>query len=267
MQRIYRLFVLLTLLGGYPVSLQAQDTLTVMTYNIYHGEFYYQRGESNLQAIAGLIRQVKPDLVALQEVDSMTQRSASFNSGTPLNQVKRLANLTGMHGYFGKAISYDGGGYGEGLLTKRPLEDRKIMLPIPEGGERRALLTVEYTLDNGEKLIFGGTHLCHQYEANRVAQVKKIRQYFEPVTRPFILAGDLNFTPEDRPYSLFRESPQWTDAAVLSGETAPTHSYQEPGKRIDYIFLSNGGWEILDYKILHVDHSDHMPVVLKVVTP
>ncbi|MDZ7689934.1 MAG: endonuclease/exonuclease/phosphatase family protein [Balneolaceae bacterium] len=93
---------------GFVCTTAAQDTLRIMTYNIYHGEDPQSMRKSNLEDIAELIRSVKPDFVALQEVDSLTGRSASLNNGNPQNQVQMLAEMTGMYGYFGKAIDFDG---------------------------------------------------------------------------------------------------------------------------------------------------------------
>ena len=248
------------------ITVDAQDTLTVMSYNIYHGEQAYAEGENNLDDIAALIKKVRPDLVALQEVDSLTGRSGKLVKGSPVNQVQYLANKTGMHGYFGKAMAYDGGGYGEALLSGKQLESNKIILPIPEGGEPRALLMVNYPLRDGRNLIFGGTHLCHQFEDNRVAQMQAINNYFGSLNQPAIVAGDLNFTPESAPYSFIVDD--WADAAKRSGTVEPTFSFHKPDKRIDYIFLSkNTNWEIIEMEVLQVNHSDHMPVVLQVVVP
>ena len=262
-----RRYLLILIYGFLAVSVPAaygQDTLTVMSYNIYHGEQAYAQGRSNLDDIAVLIKKVRPDLVALQEVDSLTGRSGKLVKGSPINQVQYLANKTGMHGYFGKAMAYDGGGYGEGLLSRKQLKKNKIMLPIPEGGEPRALLMVSYPLRDGRNLTFGGTHLCHQFEDNRVAQMQAINDYFRTLNQPAIIAGDLNFSPEDAPYPFVDDV--WFDAAKKSNNIEPTFSFSDPRKRIDYIFLSkNAEWKIIEMNILKVDLSDHMPIVMKVV--
>jgi hypothetical protein len=64
--------------------------------------------------------------VALQEVDSMTNRSAALNNGIQQDLVQELARMTGMHGYFGKAIDFSDGGYGEGILSRYPVEKQAI---------------------------------------------------------------------------------------------------------------------------------------------
>lgn len=85
-----------------------------MTYNIYHGEHYYNLGTSNLEEVAEIINKYKPDFVALQEVDSMTNRTASIHNNIPKDLVKVLAEKTNMYGYFGKAVDYSSGGMAKG---------------------------------------------------------------------------------------------------------------------------------------------------------
>jgi endonuclease/exonuclease/phosphatase family metal-dependent hydrolase len=245
-------------------STVAQDTLTVMSYNIYHGEQAYNSGEGSLEDISTLIRKVNPDFVALQEVDDMTGRLAALNDGQRFSLVDSLAGLTDMYGYFGKAIEYDGGGYGEGLLSKKPINSQKVMLPIPKGGEKRAVLYTKTETDSGIPFIFAGTHLGHQYEANRIAQVEAINSHFED-EQNVLMGGDFNFLPKSAPYRAIQK--QWTDAAVASGNQPDmTYSFEDPNRRIDYFFLSNqSNWEVLDIKTIKRNYSDHLPIVAKIV--
>src|SRR5690606_24904090 len=117
-----RIPILFLLLFGILMSNQvAGHEFKVMTYNIYHCEENYNPGHSNIQRVADIINTYKPDFVALQEVDSMTNRTAEFNADVPKDLVQELAKLTGMHGYFAKAIDYSNGGYGEGVLSRWPV--------------------------------------------------------------------------------------------------------------------------------------------------
>ncbi len=243
----------------------AQAEFKLMTYNIYHGENPTEPGTSNLENIADLILEIQPDFIALQEVDSLTGRSATLNDGVPQNLVQELAEMTGMHGYFGKAIDFDGGGYGEGILSRDPVQIRKVMLPIPKGGEDRAMLIAETTMPNGEGFIFAGTHLCHQFAENRLAQAEKINEVFEEITLPSILVGDLNFVPDSAPYQTLENL--WIDMAKRAGAVEPTISYEKPTRRIDYMFSLQkplSQIEIVDVEVLNVGYSDHMPVVATV---
>jgi endonuclease/exonuclease/phosphatase family metal-dependent hydrolase len=257
-----RIVLVLIFIATFQQNSYGQEEFKVMTYNIYHGEDPTQLGTSNLQEIAELIRQVQPDFVALQEVDSLTGRSASLNDGTPQNLVQELAEMTDMHGYFGKAIDYDGGGYGEGILSREPVNIQKVMLPIPNGGEDRALLIAETETQSGNRFIFAGTHLCHQFSENRLAQARKINKVFESIETPSILVGDLNFVPDSEAYQALQN--HWIDMAVKSGNAEHTFSFENPTRRIDYMFISKQSLqhiEIVDFQVLKVAHSDHMPVV------
>lgn len=238
-----------------------------MSYNIYHGENPYKPGTSNIPEIADIIQSHSPDFVALQEVDSMTERTAGFIDGIRVNLVNELENITGMTGFFGKAIDYSNGGYGEGLLISERqtiLSHHKLMLPIPKGGEERAVLFARNKLKNGKELIFAGTHLCHQFQENREAQAKEIVRYFKQENAPVILCGDFNFEPGSEPYKIITD--YFYDAAVLNGDPQDTFSAEDPQIRIDYIFLSkNHPWGVSSIKVLKHKASDHMPVVGKIV--
>ena len=94
----------------------------IMTYNVRHCAGIdlvvdYDR-------TANVIISQQPDMVALQELDSMTGRSGQKY------QLDELANRTDYFPVYGKAIDFDGGGYGVGVLTKeKPLSIKRIPLP------------------------------------------------------------------------------------------------------------------------------------------
>lgn len=233
-----------------------------MTYNIYHGEMAYERGKSNLTEIARVINKYQPDFVALQEVDSLTGRSAALNNGAAQNLAKELAVLTGMKGFFGKAMDYDGGGYGEGILSRHPARAENHLLPNPEGGEVRALLIVHADVPGIGPLIFAGTHLCHQFENNKIAQSESIVETLGKREVPVLMGGDFNFRPGSKPYDIITGS--FSDAALVKGDPQYTISYEKPRSRIDYIFFSpDDKWQVLDVTVLREDASDHMPVLVK----
>ena len=97
--------------------------LRVLTYNIHHAEGV--DGKFDLGRIARLIKKEKPDLVAVQEVDVKTRRSDG------VDQAAELARLTGMHYFFGKFMDYNGGEYGQMVLSKHPIVRGGEKLPRP----------------------------------------------------------------------------------------------------------------------------------------
>ena len=240
-------------------GLSAQTKLKILTYNIFHGEQAYEKGMPSIDDIAALINKIKPDLAAFQEVDSATGRIAGIYK-MPLDFIHVLAEKTGMYGFFGKAMDYDGGGYGEGLLSRKPATATVKILPTPRGGESRALIYITYNAGK-KKIVFAGTHLCHQYNENRVAQVKEINATFASERNPVVLCGDLNFSPGKEPYNILQT--EWEDAAVLKGDPQNTFSASNPRVRIDYAWLKKGAkWKVTDVEVLPVKISDHKPVLV-----
>src|SRR6267143_4106500 len=89
-------------------------TFRVMTYNIHHGEGL--DGKVDLLRIADLIKHESADIVALQEVDKGVER-------TPRRDFPdELAALTGMTCVFSNNYSYQGGEYGNAVLTRFPVK-------------------------------------------------------------------------------------------------------------------------------------------------
>ena len=238
----------------------SQQTVKILSYNIFHGEDAYKKGQPNIDSVAALINKYQPDLAAFQEVDSATGRSEGIYK-VRTDFIAELAKKTGMYGFFGKAMDYDGGGYGEGLLSKKAVQATTRILPTPKGGEPRALIYLTYPLLKNKKIIFAGTHLCHQFEENRIAQVTEINRTFEKINTPVILCGDLNFTPDKEPYRIL--SALWNDAAVLKGDPAFTFPSDNPRIRIDYGWLKKGyNLKIKDVQVLPYNYSDHKPVLI-----
>ena len=124
MKVVYSAILLLLSFSGL-----SQTRIKVLTYNIYHGELASSPGKPNLDSVAKLINKIQPDFVALQEVDSMTGRSERLY-GKRTDLIKELAAKTKMFGYFGKALEFEGGSYGEGILSKTPLSINVVSNPI-----------------------------------------------------------------------------------------------------------------------------------------
>lgn len=238
----------------------AQTRITVLSYNIYHGELPYEPGKPNVDSVAALINEFRPDFVVCQEVDSATGRSARIY-GQKTDYIRELAAKTGMIGYFGKAMDYDSGGYGEGLLSRRPLKTEVAILPSPAGGEPRSLIYANTMLANKQNIIIGGTHLCHEFEENRLAQVKYIDSIYKSLVFPSLVCGDFNFESTDTSYQLLTR--YWKDAGAVARKSPPfTYSAKDPKKRIDYVFYTRrGNWKVVRAETFPVTHSDHLPIL------
>ena len=126
----------------------------VLSFNILHGAT--TKGDFDLDAIARVILDANPDFVALQEVDFQTNRARKYDLATELGLRAKMAPI------FGRAMDYDGGEYGEGVLSKYTfLQTRNVALPFTAGSESRAALEVITVLPSGDTIAFVGTHLDH----------------------------------------------------------------------------------------------------------
>jgi endonuclease/exonuclease/phosphatase family metal-dependent hydrolase len=224
--------------------------LRILTFNIHHGEG--ADGKLDLERIASVIRQVKPDLIALQEVDDRAQRSGQIDQAT------ELGRLTRMNHVFGKAMDYQGGAYGQAILSRWPIQQHSVhQLPQKAGREPRIALVATIRPKANVEVRFSSTHLDHALEEIRRAQVEEINRIFGDGV-PAILGGDFNATPESQSMeAIFRF---WQNASGTN--VAPTFPAAGPRKIIDYILLRPvGQWKIVEARVLpEAAASDHRPV-------
>ncbi len=242
-------------LGGCQVpSLTRPVRIRVLSYNIRHG--VGMDGRMDLDRQARVIRRAAPDLAALQEVDDGTRRSKGAR------EALLLGRKTGLHGVFGKAMDYDGGGYGEGVLSRRPfLQVLRHGLPAARGYEPRALLETRVrSAEGGPEILFFGTHLDHLAESQRVAQAKVINRVAARYgDMPMILAGDLNARPGSRTMREFFQA--WTPS---DRRRTPTFPADKPVEKIDWVlFRPAWRWKVLEVKVLDEPlASDHRPLLV-----
>ena len=237
--------VLFILLLGVALSAMGQNRqLQIMSYNVRHCAGMdlvvdYDR-------TAAVIAQQQPDVVALQELDSMTGRSGHRD------QLGELASRTNYHPVFGSAIDFDGGKYGVGILTHEiPLSTKRIPLP---GEEPRVLLVVEL-----EDYVIACTHLDLD-EAQRLASVPLIVEEAQQWQKPFLLAGDWNDEPGSE---LLEAMTQYF--TILSGDEA-TYPADEPTACIDYVGVLNGRAEAIGSHVIdEPEASDHLPLVVQLM--
>ncbi len=248
------IFILSASLLNAQQSADSKRIIRILSYNIFHGETL--KHDFDLERIAGVIRSVTPDIVALQEVDFKTNRAKS------MDLVTRLGYLTNMLPLFGRAMEYDGGEYGEGILSRFSFEEtRNNPLPHSPRNEPRAALEVVVKLPSGDEIVFIGTHLDHtRDQTDRIAQAKRLNRLFKRNKKPTILAGDLNATPESEPMRILLRF--WTDAS--SGNPLPTFPSSSPKRRIDYVlFRPAKRWRVIETRVIEEKvASDHCPLLV-----
>ncbi len=227
--------------------------LRILSYNIHHGEGI--DGKLDLPRIARVIQSVEPDLVSLQEVDRGTQRT------NEVDQSEELGRLTGMKVVFGGNIQFQGGDYGNAVLSKLPIHrHQNWLLPRFDEGEQRGVLEVEVKLpDDLGTMLFLATHLDHRRpDRERIASAQWINQRIrDSGHRIAVLAGDLNAQPESPTLREFEQV--WTRA---NKEVLPTFPVVQPTRQIDYIlYYPADGWRVVQVKVLEeAVASDHRAI-------
>lgn len=238
--------------------------LRVLTYNIHHGEG--TDGKFDLERLAEIINRANPDLVALQEVDVETRRSGG------VDQAVRLGELTGMQASFAEAMPFQGGRYGNALLTDDSLLPEVALAHVPLSllagpGQEPRVVVIGGVDPNGQMdqaIFFAGTHLSHESAETRLSQVEQINAMIEWDDKPAILAGDFNFTPGSDEYQAMINA-GWVDAAATFGDPQPTIPSDAPKRRIDYVFVTPADrWRVIDVQVFDEPiASDHAPVLVE----
>ena len=240
------------------------QSLRVMTYNIYGARATSPANAADLDAIAEVIRRQNPDFVTLNEVDVFTNRT-----GKDVHQARDLAEKLGMEWHFSKAIDRDGGEYGDAVLSKYPiLEKRSYRLPCAaeQPGEDRSLCVIRVQID-GKDLYVASSHLDHlSGDASRLVQATEIRRIRDTeMEGDLILCGDLNALPSSNVIATMTSF--LTNTGPIDQYTFPS---DDPSRKIDYIMyapiehfgvqncqvVSRG-----DQQVGGVDASDHRPVI------
>lgn len=239
-----KIFLLTTALLIMSFAFGQSVTLSVLSYNIRNA-----KGLDNItdyKRIANVIDKANTDVVALQELDSVTKRS----NGKDV--LLELANETGMYSSYAAAIDFNGGKYGVGVLSKeKPITQRSI--PLPGSEEKRVLLIVEF-----KNYVIFCTHLSLT-EADRLTSAKIINKEAATYTKPVFLAGDLNDTPASSMMQLLAK--QWN----LLTEMGPTFPANNPDRCIDYIMSYNNRTVLVKTSMVIAEPlaSDHRPVMVQ----
>lgn len=230
---------------GYPKQVRP---LLIMTYNISgHNQLYDTK---HLQKIADVIKQVKPDIVGLQEVHRKTWQTRFHD------QAKELHEMTGLNVYFGPSFSEAGGGFGNAILTRGDFVLAEVH-PLPSLGEPRSVIEALIRID-GTMIDVFVTHLTSwgklkskSRDEELVCLAKQVRTSHYP----YLLMGDLNAPPTSPEIRHFRVL---NPAQICGEEIGVSHPLMN--ERIDYIW-ADYGWDVRSARVLATGPSDHYPVI------
>lgn len=237
------------------------QTICLMSYNV--GAFSKYK-KNSIPDVAGIIKAIGAESVALQELDSCTRRTGRDY------QLQKLSRELGPRwNYdFARAMKYDGGAYGIGVVTRQKIKRQfSIALPKGRGSEPRVCDVIET-----KNYVFASTHLNYSPMSNMVKQVKTltkaiVKEYGRS-RKPVFIAGDFNATDDQEAIKEMLKN--WT---ILSSSDS-TFPEKQGGRRIDYIFqLDNKAKKVEVVRTAVVSDlegidvmkaSDHLPVFVEI---
>ena len=239
--------------------------LRAASFNIHHGVGV--DGLLDLERIATVIQDTHPDVIGLQEVDRHWSERSDF-----VDQALWLADRLDLHVVFGANLDLDPltpgaprRQYGTAILSRyRIREWRNTLLPRPDGGEQRGLLEAVIKV-RGVRVRAFNTHLQHNSQPERLAQVAAIRSIVAEARESVVLVGDLNATPDSPEIGAITEdlADSWAEAGEGDGFT---YDAETPHARIDYV-LTSSDVVARTAAVVTSDASDHLPVVADLLLP
>ena len=263
--------------GLYPKN--GKKTVRIVTYNV--GVFDKWDG-SGIPFTASIVKELDPDVIALQELDSCARRTGEKY------QLQDFAAAMGTewdYAYAPALKPFQGGAYGVGAAWNsermKAVDKFYINLPKGKGSETRALVVVEF-----EDMVVAGTHLDYTNDSSQLAQAvlvtETLKARYGESRKPVFVCGDFNAYPDSKTIEYCREHwdilspekttyPDWD--TIQEMESEPQTIEATPGLCIDYIMILKNG---VDYKLVAADvcvpfesgsvftSSDHLPVYVDV---
>jgi len=228
---------------GFPVK--------IMTYNLHNG--FNTGGNLDMEALARVIEDNNPDIVALQEISRGWLVSGRLDM---LSWLSQRLNMQYVYGPTADPL------WGNALISRYPItECSNSELPPRDLFMLRGFTTVKIDTGNGNSLIVIATHFHHLNEDSDIRQLQApvIIDAWNGAERTVIM-GDLNARPDWPEMEMLREA-GLIDAyeAAGSGDGFTYHS-ATPVERIDYIWVSPD-LTVSEVKVPSSLASDHLPLM------
>ena len=255
--------------------------LRLLTLNIAHGRglSLYQGFHSlkcihrNLDRIAHLLRRLRPDVVALQEVDERSHWNKHINL---LDYIQENAAYS--HAFLGVHNRRKGTkqlAYGNAILSYHAIHSSET---VPFGNKtlgEKGYIFAEVEIE-GTVLPVINLHLDFRSRRIRTEQVERIIFDLDSKSRRLngkrrvapIIFGDFNTSSKsslDAVQHLLTHIQQHTDYRIFptAGRTFPAHF---PRWGFDFFFVP-APYEVVSCRVIRSYVSDHRPVLLQVRTP
>ncbi len=255
--------------------------LRLLTFNVAHarGTLPVHQGlrsavriRRNLLKIAALIRKVKADIVAVQEVDENSSWNGRYNHLTFLSEHSDLP-FTAIGLTNQRAGRYPLN-YGNGVLSRWPIRhaESKTFGPSQLGG--KGFLHVEAEVSAGRHLPLINLHLHHASRKQRLLQAGVVMKFITQRTAergghwiaPPIICGDFNNAAHmpDATAMLLGYCEE-TNNYTLLPKTGRTFPAALPTFSLDFMLLPQE-YQVAHSEIVRCYLSDHLPVLVEFET-
>jgi len=237
--------------------------MRLVTYNVHRCVGVDKR--LDVERIAGVIAELEPDIVCLQELDVGRARTGG------VDQAKTIADRLSMAVRFHPAMRIEAEEYGDAILTRHPETLMHVgALPTVRGVpglEPRGALWVRVNIE-GVDINVLTTHLGlvpREQRLQAAALVGKEWLGHPDCKGPTLLAGDFNATSITRPYQTLARNHADCQRQLGQKPTLKTFPSGFPAIRIDHVFVSP---EVrvtgvrAPFSPLSRMASDHLPLVV-----
>ena len=211
--------------------------ITVASYNIMHGAL----SQYDMKTLVESIVLCGADIVGIQEVDVGAKRSGGRDIAA------MMAQELGFEYRFSRSLDFQGGSYGNVILSRYPIIDSECHMLVSGKYEQRSIGGVTVKIGD-ENVVFWNTHLSFENTEQRRLQIEQIRDLLSK-DRPWILTGDFN-TPD------FDEMRALGDISMVNDFDHVHKTFRESGSPIDNIIYT-APWSVVRADIVDNDHSDH----------
>ncbi len=240
----------------------AQDPVRFMTYNVHSA--FNTDGAMDVEAIADVVENFQPDVIAFQEMP----RGRLISATTDLMTLLKLRLRFEYVAYFGTTDPV----WGNAVFSRYPISGFGTdFLPLVGTPMQRGYLGATVDLGDGEVLVIS-THLQHINDSDvhdddpeadllpvHTEQIDVILDNWGG-QMPAVLMGDFNARPDWAQIAQI-EAAGWIDSWDEAGRgEGLTSGAADPMYRIDYIFHTSDVMAI-DASVVQSTASDHFPVV------
>lgn len=250
--------------------------LRLVTFNIAHGRGLTpiqgltsrRKLQANLRRIGALLDRLKPDVVALQEIDECSRWAGNFDHLDYLRVHTRFGHA--VFGINNRRVGLINLSYGNAILSKLAIRTSETIVFGTRSVGEKGFLYAELEAE-GLCVPIVNLHLHFSSRAQRMRQLERLLTWLREKHRlhrrrwavPPIICGDFNNpgNRDDATASLLSHLSDYCDYSLhpVGGRTFPSPL---PSRALDFVFVPAGCRNVRS-EIVRSMLSDHRPVLVE----